>query len=84
MQDVGHEAVEKIFENIGFVHGVVAMGTCEAKLDVEERTDHARLCQADCILDSWLTVAAIFDCVGEHDGQEGSEQKKDLEKFHYR
>ena len=60
--------MEKSFEDIGLVHGGVAMGTREAKLDVEEGTDHSCLGKGDCIFDGWLVVAATFDSVGEDDG----------------
>ena len=68
MKDVGHKAVEKSFEDIGLVHRGVAMGTREAKLNVEEGTDHGCLGEGDCIFDGWLAVAATLYCVGEADG----------------
>ena len=68
MQEAGHEAVEKRSETVGLVHGGVAMGTREAKLDIEQGTDHGCLGEGDCIFDDWLAVAATFYCVGEDDG----------------
>ena len=68
MQDVGHDAVEKIFEDTGLVHGGVAIVTCAAATDIMEGTDHGCLGEGDCIFDGWLVVAATFDGVGEDGG----------------
>ena len=77
MEDVGHEAVKKRLEDIGFEHGGIAMSTRETTLDVIEGTDHGCLGEGDCIFDGRLAVAATFDCVGGDDGQEESEQRGD-------
>ena len=82
MQNVCHDALEKIFEDIGLVHGGVAMGTRDTKLDVEEGTDHGCLGEGDCIFDGWLAVGATLYSVGETDGQEGEEKMVDWENFH--
>ena len=68
MQEVGHEASEKGFEDVGLVHGGVAMGTQEAELDIMNGTDHGGLGEGDCMFDGWLGIAATFDCVGEDGG----------------
>ena len=84
MQDVVHETLEEWFEDIGFVHSGVAIGTRDAAPDVQERLNHACLGEGDCIFNSWLGVAAIFDCVGGGDGQEEGEENLQSEKFHCR
>ena len=68
MQDIGHTAAEKGFEDVGLVHGGVAMGTRDAELDIMDGADHCCLGEGDCIFDGWLVVAAIINCVGEDGG----------------
>lgn len=69
MQDVGHQVLEKGFEDVGLVQGRVAMDAGDAALQVEKRTDHGCLGEGDCIFDGGLAVAAILDCVGGGDGR---------------
>ena len=64
MQDVGHEALDEGFEDVGFVHGGVAVDARDAALDVEEGEDHGRLGEGDCVFDGWLCAVAVLDGVG--------------------
>ena len=82
VQDVGHEVLEEGFEEVGFIHGGVAVKAQDAALDVEKREDHGRLGEGDCIFDGWLAGAAIFDCVAGGEGEEEGEE--DMENFHRR
>ena len=86
MQDVGHEGVEERFEDVGLVHGGVAVGAGQAALDVKEGLDHTGLRERDGVFDDGLITAAAFDCVrSDDDGQEedrGGQTGGQQERFH--
>ena len=79
MQYVGHEGVEERFEDVGFVHGGVAVGAGQAALDVKEGLDHAGLRERDGVFDDGLVIAAAFDCV-RSDADDGQKEERGGQK----